>query len=70
MSAPFAKKGITRKTETGRFGDKISNGAKPMARVIRRAIGVDLTKCGGCAATQRGLNGGGILHGEPNQTVI
>lgn len=70
MNAPLVKKGITRMMEAKRVGDEVANRAAPIARAIHRATGVDLANCGGCAASKRGLNGGGSLPGEQNPTVI
>lgn len=63
-------KGITRKIEHKTLGDEVAKRAQPVARAIKRATGVDLTKCGGCTATHRALNGGGSLPGERAPTVI
>lgn len=60
----------TNKIDPQRLGDRVAAAVKPIAQHIKEQTGVDLTKCGGCHAAQRGLNGGGRLDGEQDIPIV
>ena len=51
-------------------GDALAAAVAPVAEEIDRRLGTEVARCGGCAAAQRGVNGGGALPGERPERVI